>query len=64
MGRTIVARLNAEINVALKLPEVRAKLEAAGIEAQGGTPQEYAALIKADLAKWEKVVKEARIQPE
>jgi tripartite-type tricarboxylate transporter receptor subunit TctC len=62
--KAIVAKLNTEINAALKLPDVRAKLEAAGIEIQGGTPQEYAALIKSDLAKWGKVVKEAGIQPE
>ncbi|EJE51033.1 hypothetical protein PMI14_04364 [Acidovorax sp. CF316] len=62
--KAIVARLNTEINAALKLPDVRAKLEAAGIEIQGGTPQEYAALIRSDLAKWGKVVKEAGIQPE
>jgi len=62
--KEIVDKLNAEINAALKLPEVRAKLEAAGIVVQGGTPQEYAALIKSDLAKWGKVVKEAGIQPE
>jgi tripartite-type tricarboxylate transporter receptor subunit TctC len=62
--QAIVARLNAEINAALKLPDVRAKLEAVGVEIQGGTPQAYAALIKSDLAKWGKVVKEAGIQPE
>lgn len=62
--KAIVAKLNAEINAALKLPDVRAKLEAVGIEIQGGTPQEYAALIKSDLAKWGKVVKEAGIPSE
>jgi len=62
--KPIVARLNAEINAALQLPDVRSKLEAAGIEVQGGTPQEYAALIKSDLAKWGKVVKEAGIEAE
>ncbi|KWT74023.1 MULTISPECIES: tripartite tricarboxylate transporter substrate binding protein [unclassified Variovorax] len=62
--KAIIAKLNAEINAALKLPDVRTKLEAAGIEIQGGTPQEYAALIKSDLVKWGKVVKEAGIQPE
>ena len=62
--KAIVDKLNAEINAALKLPDVRTKLQAAGIEIQGGTPQEYAAVIKADLAKWGKVVKEAGIQPE
>lgn len=59
--KAIITKLNAEINAALKLPDVRAKLEAAGIEIQGGTPQEYAALIKSDLAKWGKVIKEAGI---
>jgi tripartite-type tricarboxylate transporter receptor subunit TctC len=62
--KAIVSKLNAEINAALKLPDVRAKLEAAGIEIQGGTPQEYAALIKSDLVKWGKVVKEAGIPAE
>jgi tripartite-type tricarboxylate transporter receptor subunit TctC len=62
--KAIVAKLNAEINAALKLPDVRAKLEAAGVEIQGSTPQEYAALIKSDLVKWGKVVKDAGIQPE
>jgi tripartite-type tricarboxylate transporter receptor subunit TctC len=62
--QAIITKLNAEINAALKLPDVRAKLEAAGIEIQGGTPQDYAALIKSDLAKWAKVVKAANIQAE
>lgn len=62
--KAVIAKLNAEINAALKLPDVRAKLEAAGIEIQGGTPQEYAALIRSDLAKWGRVVKEAGIQAE
>ncbi|MEY2872855.1 MAG: hypothetical protein RLZZ373_226 [Pseudomonadota bacterium] len=62
--KAIVAKLNAEINAALKLADVRAKLEAAGIEIQGGTPQDYAALIKSDLAKWGKVIKEAGIPAE
>jgi tripartite-type tricarboxylate transporter receptor subunit TctC len=62
--KAIVNKLNAEINAALKLPDVKAKLEAAGIDIQGGTPQDYAALIKSDLAKWSKVIKEANIIPE
>jgi len=62
--KAIINKLNTEINAALKLPDVRTKLEAAGIDIQGGTPQEYAALIKSDLAKWSKVVKEAGIAPE
>ena len=62
--KAIITRLNAEINAALKMPDVRTKLETAGIEVQGGTPQEYAALIKSDLAKWSKVIKAAGIPAE
>ena len=62
--KAIIAKLNAEINAVLKMPDVRAKLEGAGIEIQGGSPQDYAALIKSDLAKWSKVIKEAGIKPE
>lgn len=62
--KAIIARLNADINAALKLPDVMAKLEAAGVEIQGGSPQDYAALIKADLAKWSKVIKAAGIPME
>ncbi len=62
--KEIIAKLNAEINAALKMPDVRAKLETVGIEPQGGTPEDYAALIKSDLVKWGKVIKEAGIQPE
>lgn len=62
--KDIVNKLNVEINAILKLPEVRAKLEAAGIDVQGGTPQDYAAVIQSDLVKWGKVIKEAGIQAE
>jgi tripartite-type tricarboxylate transporter receptor subunit TctC len=62
--KAVIDKLNVEINAALKLPDVRLKLEAAGIDVQGGSPQDYAALIKSDLAKWSKVIKEAGINPE
>ncbi len=62
--KAIVAKLNAEINATLKMPDVRAKLETAGIEIQGGTPEQYAALIHSDLVKWGKVVKAAGIPAE
>ena len=62
--KAIIAKLNAEINAVLKMPDVRAKLEGAGIEIQGGSPEDYAALIKSDLVKWNNVIKEAGIKPE
>jgi tripartite-type tricarboxylate transporter receptor subunit TctC len=62
--KAIIAKLNAEINAALNMPDVRSKLETAGIEIQGGTAERYAALIKSDLAKWSKVIKSAGIPAE
>jgi tripartite-type tricarboxylate transporter receptor subunit TctC len=62
--KAIVDKLNKEINAALQMPDVRSKLEAAGIEVQGGSPEDYAKLIQSDLDKWGKVIKEAGIQPE
>jgi tripartite-type tricarboxylate transporter receptor subunit TctC len=62
--KDVVVRLNAEINKALAAEDVRAKLVAAGIDIQGGTPQQFADYIKAEVAKWGKVTAEAGIQPE
>lgn len=62
--KAIVAKLNAEINAALKLPDVRSRLEAAGVDIQGGTPEAYAAVIHSDLAKWSKVIQDAGIHAE
>ena len=53
----IVAKLNAEVLRALKLPELRDKLTQQGADPVGSTPEEFAAYIKAETIKWEKVVK-------
>jgi tripartite-type tricarboxylate transporter receptor subunit TctC len=59
-----VARLNTAMNAALRQEDVRARLSGAGIEIQGGTPGEFAAVIQAEVDKWGRIVKEAGIQPE
>jgi tripartite-type tricarboxylate transporter receptor subunit TctC len=53
----VINKLNAEINKVLKLPDVNATLTRQGAEVLGGTPQEFAAYIKAEIPKWAKVVK-------
>jgi tripartite-type tricarboxylate transporter receptor subunit TctC len=63
-SKDIVAKLNAEINKAMTMPDVMSKLEGAGIQVQGGSPADYAALIKSDLAKWKKVIDAAGLKPE
>jgi tripartite-type tricarboxylate transporter receptor subunit TctC len=62
--RTVVDKLNAEVNKALAAPDVREKLQAAGIEPGGGTPAQFAAFMHSEMAKWAKVAKDAGIQPE
>jgi tripartite-type tricarboxylate transporter receptor subunit TctC len=60
--KEIVAKLNASINAALKMEDVRAKLEGAGIEIQGGTPEQFGNVIKAEVEKWGRIVKAAGIK--
>jgi len=62
--KDVVAKLNTTINAALKMDDVRSKLIGAGIQIQGGTPEQFAAVIQAEVDKWGKVVREANIQPE
>ncbi len=62
--REVVSRLSAELLRVLKMPDVRERLAAAGTEPAGNLPEEYAAMIKTDLAKWAQVIKAAGIKPE
>jgi len=59
--RAIVQRLNREIVQALARPEVKEAFERAAIEAVGSTPEQFGEFIKADMAKWGKVIKAAGI---
>jgi len=58
----VVMRLNAAINKSLARPKVREALAKLGAEAAGGTPAEYGALVKGQVARWGKVVKDSGIK--
>jgi tripartite-type tricarboxylate transporter receptor subunit TctC len=58
----IITRLNAEILKVINRPEVKERFITAGIEAVGSTPDEFGAAIRADMAKWSKVIKAAGIR--
>ena len=62
--RDAVMKLNGAINAALKLEDVRSRLTGAGIEIQGGTPEHFAGVIRNEIDKWGRIVKEAGIPPE
>jgi len=53
----IVAKLNAEVNKWLQSPEGKEQLLAQGAEVAGGSPEQFAAHIRAESDKWAKVVK-------
>ena len=62
--RAIIDKLNREIVAILRLPELRDRLAADGAEAVGNSPEEFAAYIKRELARWAAVIKAAGIRPE
>ena len=55
--KDVVAKLNAEIVKILAQPDVREKLVGQGLDPIGGTPEQFAAYLKSEIAKWAKVVK-------
>ncbi|MDB5810788.1 MAG: hypothetical protein JWN94_2910 [Betaproteobacteria bacterium] len=62
--REIIARLNREIVALLDRPEVREALLSEGGDITPGTPDQFAAFLKTEVAKWAKVIKEAGITAE
>jgi tripartite-type tricarboxylate transporter receptor subunit TctC len=62
--RHIMTRLNADWNRIAAMPDTLEKMQSAGIETLSGTPEQFAALIKREIARWAKVVKEANVSVE
>ena len=57
----IVRKLNADTVAALADPAIKRKLEDIGVVVIGSTPAELAETVKADMAKWEPIIKEGGI---
>jgi tripartite-type tricarboxylate transporter receptor subunit TctC len=57
LPRPILERLNGAVNAAIAEPHTKERLAQLGSEGGGGTPEDYAALIRRDSAKWAEVVK-------
>ena len=62
MPRELVVRLNADIVKILALPDVRERLITLGIDRVGNSPDEAAAYLRAETARWAKVIKAANIK--
>jgi tripartite-type tricarboxylate transporter receptor subunit TctC len=59
----IIGRYNQVVNDILRTPKVRDALTAQGLSVRGGSPADLAQLIASDMARWAKVVKDAKIAP-
>ena len=64
MSAELIKQLNAACNQALQTAEVKEKILSQGNEVGGGTPEQFAALIKTEAPRWAKVVRDAKIDPE
>lgn len=62
--KPIVDRANAEMNRILGDPAIKERFQTLGFEMTGGTPQDFAAVIASESAKWSKVIKDANVKPE
>jgi tripartite-type tricarboxylate transporter receptor subunit TctC len=60
--KAIVQRLNQEVVAALKLPDLREKLVSQGGDPVSSTPEQFAAFIGSELAKWSGVIRTSGIQ--
>jgi tripartite-type tricarboxylate transporter receptor subunit TctC len=62
--RPIVDLLYREIKAIVALPDVKERFEALGLDPVANSPEEFAAQIKAEIAKWSKVIRDANIKME
>lgn len=61
--RGIISRLNDELNKSLQSAEVKSRLAGLGGEPEGGPPEHLANRIRADLERWGKVIRDAKVAP-
>ena len=62
LPNTLVERWNAEIRKATKLPDMKERLISEGFEIDDSPPSVFQAILKRDIAKWTRVVKEAKVK--
>jgi tripartite-type tricarboxylate transporter receptor subunit TctC len=61
-SKAVTGKLNAELLKVIAAPDVKERMSGLGMEVAGGTPEEFGALVKSDIAKWAKVIRDAGIK--
>jgi len=62
--RAIIDKLNAECNRILQMPDVKRRLDELGLEVQGGTPEQFAAFVKKEADRLQKLIKDGALTRE
>jgi tripartite-type tricarboxylate transporter receptor subunit TctC len=62
--QAIITKLNEEISRAIAAPDTRAHMADIGLETETSTPAEFGEFMKAEIAKWAKVIKATGLKPE
>jgi len=62
--REIITRMNSELNRIVRTPEIVERLSGQLFDVRTGSPEEFSALIRSDIVKWSKVIRDAGIKPE
>ena len=62
LPKDIVTLLNTEINKAISTPEMKDRMAEEGLDPVGGPPSQFGEVLKRDVPKWTKVVKDANIK--
>jgi tripartite-type tricarboxylate transporter receptor subunit TctC len=62
--REIVSKVHGDVAGALRAPAVHSRLSNEGAEPVGSTPEQFAAFLRAEIQKWERVIRDAKVTPE
>ncbi|MEP7085484.1 MAG: tripartite tricarboxylate transporter substrate binding protein [Betaproteobacteria bacterium] len=60
----VIAKLNSELKAIMALPDIRSSFAAQGLDPATSTPEEFQSLVERDLARWTKVIQQAKISAE
>jgi tripartite-type tricarboxylate transporter receptor subunit TctC len=62
--REVIMKINADVIKIVNSPELKERLKADGSDPVGNSPEQYAAFLRNEIAKWAKVIKFANVKPE